>query len=87
MTPSNVIGELMLIRLVITVFACTNSCPKRIPAMSTLSCARPGSVTEPMNGLSDSVMWACSMSRCRLFTATSVGSHTVPPEWCSHFDM
>ena len=24
------------------------------------------------------------MSRWRLLTGTSVGSHTVPPEWCSH---
>ena len=24
-----------------------------------------------------------TMSRCRLFTGTSVGSHTVPPLWCS----
>ncbi len=55
--------------------------------MSTESCARLGSVTEPMKGLSLSVMWAWSMSRWRLFTGMSVGSHTVPPEWCSHFDM
>ena len=39
-----------------------------------------GSVTEPMKGLSESVMWAISISRWRLFTGTSVGSHTVPPE-------
>ena len=45
-----------------------------------------GSVTEPMKGLSDSVLCASSMSRWRLFTGTSVGSQTVPPEWCSHFD-
>ena len=24
------------------------------------------------------------MSRWRLLTGTSVGSHTVPPEWCNH---
>ena len=24
------------------------------------------------------------MSRWRLLTGTSTGSHTVPPEWCSH---
>ena len=26
------------------------------------------------------------MSKCRLFTGTSTGSQTVPPEWCSHGD-
>ena len=61
--------------------------PNRISHISTESRARLGSVTDPMNGLSLSVMCASSMSRWRLFTATSVGSQTVPPEWCSHFDM
>ncbi len=48
--------------------------------ISTESAARDGSVTEPMNGLSLSVMCASTMSRCRLLTAMSVGSQTVPPE-------
>ena len=65
----------------------TRSAPNRMRHISTESAARSGSVTLPMNGLSDSVMWASSMSRWRLFTATSVGSQSVPPEWCTHFDM
>ena len=72
---------------VITVLSWTKSLPNRISHISTLSCARLGSVTDPMNGLSDSVICAISMSRWRLFTGISVGSHTVPPEWCSHLDM
>ena len=43
-----------------------------------------GEVTPPMNGFVDSVRCASTISRCRLFTGISVGSHTVPPEWCSH---
>ena len=54
--------------------------------ISTELAARSGAVTEPMNGLSESVICASSMSRWRLFTAMSVGSQTVPPEWCTHFD-
>ncbi len=87
MMPSKVSGELMLMSEVITVFSCTNSLPNSTPAMSTESCARLGSVTEPMKGLSDRVIWASSMSRWRLLTGMSVGSQTVPPEWCSHLDM
>ena len=26
------------------------------------------------------------MSRCRLLTGMSTGSHTVPPEWCRYGD-
>jgi len=84
---SKVSGELMLMSEVITAFCATNSRPNRISHISTGSRAREGSVTEPMNGLSDSVTCASSMSRRRLFTAISVGSQTVPPEWCSHFDI
>ena len=61
--------------------------PAHVHAMSTLSCARLGSVTDPMKGLSLNVICARSMSRWRLFTGTSVGSQTVPPEWCNHLDM
>ena len=80
-------GEFTLMSEVITVLSRTKSLPNRISHISTLSWARLGSVTEPMKGLSLRVMWACSMSRWRLFTGISVGSQTVPPEWCSHFDM
>ncbi len=52
MVLSQTIGELALMRLVMTVFSSTNSSPKRIFAMSTLSWARSGAVTEPMKGLS-----------------------------------
>ena len=40
-------------RLKTTVFASTNSSPNTIRAMSTVSRARSGLVTEPMNGLSE----------------------------------
>src|SRR5262249_35745670 len=55
--PSHTIGELALIRLMITVFGLpvagsTYWSPNRIFAISTESCARSGCVTEPMNGLS-----------------------------------
>ena len=63
-----------------TVFWSTKSSPNRILAIATVSSARSGAVTEPMNGLSDSVMCASTMSRWRLLTGTSTGSHTVPPE-------
>ena len=63
MTSSNVSGELMLISEVMTVLSETNCFPKRISHISTESLAREGSVTEPMNGLSESVMCARSMSR------------------------
>ena len=53
MVPSQTIGELALMRLVMTVFSLTKSAPKAIFAISTVSCARSGWVTEPMNGLSE----------------------------------
>ena len=69
-----------------TVRSC-RSPPKAMRAMSTESCAREPAVTEPMNGLSPYLMWLYTMSRWRLLTGTSTGSHTVPPEWCNHGDM
>ena len=82
---SKVIGELALIRLMITVFGLPvagsmYSSPNRIFAISTESCARSGCVTEPMNGLSLYFMWLYTMSKCRLFTGRSTGSQIVPPE-------
>ena len=50
---SKVRGELILIKLVNTVFCLTNSSPKRIFTISTLSLALSGAVTEPINGLSE----------------------------------
>ena len=40
-----------------TGFASTNASPKTIFAMETVSSARSGAVTEPMNGLSDQRRW------------------------------
>jgi hypothetical protein len=57
MVPSQTIGELALMRLVMTVFLATKSAPNRIFAISTVSSARSGAVTEPMNGLSESFIW------------------------------
>ncbi len=73
-------GDEALISEVITVRS-ARSPPKAIRASSTESTARSAAVTEPMNGLSLSRMWEYTMSRCRLLTGTSTGSHTVPPEW------
>ena len=64
-----------------------NGIEQRMRAMLTLSSAREGAVTEPMKGLSDQRIWAYSMSKCRLFTGRSTGSHTVPPEWCSQGEL
>jgi len=50
---SHTSGELALIRLKTTVCSSTKSRPKTIRAMSTVSRARSGRVTEPMNGLSE----------------------------------
>ena len=81
-------GELMLISEVIAVRSPSPpSAANSSSHIATESRAREGSVTEPMNGLSDSVMCAISMSRWRLLTAMSVGSQTVPPECCSHFEL
>ena len=54
--PSHVIGELALIKLIITVFSLTNSSPKIIFAISIVSFARSGAVTEPIKGLSDNLI-------------------------------
>ena len=53
MVASHTMGELALIRLVMTVFSLTKSAPKAIFARSTVSWARSGWVTDPMNGLSE----------------------------------
>ena len=53
---------------------------QQMRAMLTLSCARSPNVTEPMKPLSLYLMWAYTMSRWRLLTGISTGSHTVPPE-------
>ena len=58
MVASQVIGELALIRLINTVLVSTKSAPNRIFAISTVSSARSGAVTEPMNGLSEYRIWA-----------------------------
>ena len=47
-------------------------------AIAIESSARSGAVTAPMNGLADQRRWASTMSRWRLLTGTSTGSHTVP---------
>ena len=62
MVESNVIGELALIRLTSTVLGrplagSMKSAPNRIFAISTVSAARSGCVTEPMNGLSLYLIW------------------------------
>ncbi len=46
-------GEFALMRLNTTTFVSRNSAPKRMRAISTVSRARSGCVTEPMNGLSE----------------------------------
>ena len=53
MVESKTMGELALIRLIITVFCSTKSSPNASLAMATLSSARSGAVTEPMKGLSE----------------------------------
>ena len=52
MVASKVIGELALIRLVMTQCSFTNASPNTNLAMSTVSCALSGAVTEPIKGLS-----------------------------------
>ena len=53
----------MLIKDVITVLFSTKSLPNRISHISTLSCARLGSVTDPMKGLSDNSICANNISK------------------------
>ena len=55
-------GEFALIRLKTTVFCSRKSAPKTIRAISTVSRARCGCVTEPMNGLSEQRRCASTMS-------------------------
>ena len=74
-------GDEALMSEVITVRS-WRSPPKAIRLSSIESAARSAAVTEPMYGLSLYLMWAYTMSRCRLLTGTSTGSQTVPPLWC-----
>ena len=57
MVASQVMGELALIRLVTTQFCSTKSPPNTSLAMSTVSWARSGAVTDPINGLSLYLIW------------------------------
>ena len=50
---SHTIGELALTSETITVFVSRKSAPNRIRAIATVSSARLGCVTEPMNALSE----------------------------------
>ena len=86
MVSSKVMGEFALIRLMQTVrflpvAGSTKLSPNRRLAISTVSCARSGLVTEPMKGLSLYFMCAYTMSKWRLFTGRSTGSQIVPPLW------
>ena len=83
---SHTSGDEALIRLVSTVRP-ARSPPNAILASSTLSAARSPAVTDPISALSLKRRWLYTMSRCRLLTGTSTGSHTVPPEWCRCGDM
>jgi hypothetical protein len=56
MVSSKTIGELALMRLVTQLFS-TKSSPNTILAMAIVSSARSGAVTEPMNGLSEYLIW------------------------------
>ena len=58
MVASHTSGEFALIRLSSTQSRSSRSAPNRIRAISTVSLARSGWVTDPMNGLSDKRMWA-----------------------------
>ena len=50
---SHTIGELAFASETMTVFVSRKSAPKRIRAIATVSSARLGCVTEPMNALSE----------------------------------
>ncbi len=56
-----------------------DSRPKTISAIAIVSAAFGPEVTEPMNGLSDSVSSAKTMSRWRESSGVSFGSQIVPP--------
>jgi hypothetical protein len=53
MVPSQVIGELALIRPIVTAFSATKSSPNTSLAIAIVSSARSGEVTEPMKALSE----------------------------------
>ncbi len=55
------------------------SLPKIISAIAIVSSAFGPDVTEPMNGLSESVVSAYTMSRWRESSGRSFGSQIVPP--------
>jgi hypothetical protein len=57
----------------------SDSRPKTISAIAIVSTALGPDVTEPMNGLSESVSRAKTMSRCRESSGRSFGSQIVPP--------
>ena len=76
--PSQVRGEAALMSEVNTVRP-ARSPPKAMRAISTESSARSGAVTDPMSALFESVRCASSMSRWRVGTGSSTGSHSVPP--------
>ena len=65
----------------ITQLRSTKSSPNTMRAIATESSARSGAVTDPSSALSDQRRCAYTMCMWRLFTGTSTGSHTVPPEW------
>ena len=84
MVASHTKGEFTFTLPRMTQLLSTTSAPNTMRVISIESAARDGAVTEPMNGLSPYLMWLYTMSRWRLLTGTSTGSHTVPPEWCNH---
>ena len=80
MRSSNRSGELMLISDIDAGFSqIASRPPNRISLIATVSAALGPDVTEPMYGLSDSVISALTMSRWRESSGTSLGSQIVPP--------
>ncbi len=57
MVASQTMGELQLTTEVNTAWASMNFSPNRMLASFTVSAARSGVVTMPMNGLSEYFMW------------------------------
>ena len=73
-------GELMLISESDAGFSrIASRLPNRISLIAIVSAALGPEVTEPMCGLSDSVISAYTMSRWRESSGTSLGSQIVPP--------
>ena len=68
-----------LISEMIAGVSSSDSLPKTISAIAIVSSAFGPDVTEPMNGLSESVINAYTMSRWRESSGLSSGSQTVPP--------